>query len=85
MELSGKNEMLIWALTFLTSTWYIKNPFLKSKIVEALFLGTFKYDGRRSVLESTLNTHPLSLKYLMPALMNIYIGNYLSCVTRNSV
>ena len=100
MELSGKTEMLIWALTFLTSTWYIKNPFLKSKIVEvksanamgyhavnnrylqALFLATFKYDGRKSVLESVLNTHPLSLKYLMPALMHIYVGksfvNYVS-------
>lgn len=36
LELSGKNEMLIWCLTFLTSTWYIKNPFLKAKIVEVL-------------------------------------------------
>ena len=25
---------MIFALTFLTSTWYIKNPFLKSKLVE---------------------------------------------------
>jgi hypothetical protein len=25
---------MMWALTFLTSTWYLKNPFLKSKIVE---------------------------------------------------
>ena len=33
LELSGRNEMLIWCLTFLTSTWYIKNPFLKAKIV----------------------------------------------------
>jgi ubiquitin conjugation factor E4 B len=31
-DLSGKVEMLIFAVTFLTSTWYIKNPFLKSKI-----------------------------------------------------
>ena len=34
LELSGKNELLVWALTFLTSTWYIKNPFLKAKLVE---------------------------------------------------
>lgn len=32
-ELSGKTERLTWALTFLISTWYIKDPFLKSKIV----------------------------------------------------
>jgi len=31
-ELSGRTELMTFALTFLTSTWYIKNPFLKSKI-----------------------------------------------------
>lgn len=31
-ELAGKTELLVFVLTFLTSTWYIKNPFLKSKI-----------------------------------------------------
>jgi len=35
LELSGKNELVIFALTFLTSTWYIKNPFLKAHINEA--------------------------------------------------
>jgi Ubiquitin elongating factor core len=34
LELSGKNELVIFALTFLTSTWYIKNPFLKAHINE---------------------------------------------------
>jgi hypothetical protein len=34
LELSGKVELVVFALTFLTSTWYIKNPFLKAKIVE---------------------------------------------------
>lgn len=32
VELAGKMELLVFILTFLTSTWYIKNPFLKSKI-----------------------------------------------------
>ncbi len=41
LELTGKIEMLLWALTFLTSTWYIKNPFLKSKIVEVSSLINF--------------------------------------------
>lgn len=31
-ELAGKVELLTFILTFLSSTWYIKNPFLKSKI-----------------------------------------------------
>ena len=34
LDLSGKDELLVFALTFLTSTWYIKNPFLKAKINE---------------------------------------------------
>jgi ubiquitin conjugation factor E4 B len=34
MQLTGKQELVSFALTFLTSTWYIKNPFLKSKINE---------------------------------------------------
>ncbi|KAF9241107.1 ubiquitin elongating factor core-domain-containing protein [Melanogaster broomeanus] len=36
LGLSGKDELLTFALTFLTSTWYIKNPFLKAKINEAV-------------------------------------------------
>ncbi|KAI0699306.1 ubiquitin elongating factor core-domain-containing protein [Cerioporus squamosus] len=73
LELSGKNEMLIWCLTFLTSTWYIKNPFLKAKIVEVLFYGTWNWGEHRNVLTTLLNTHPVALKHLMPALMSFYI------------
>ncbi|KAI0661957.1 ubiquitin conjugation factor E4 [Cubamyces menziesii] len=73
LELSGKNEMLLWCLTFLSSTWYIKNPFLKAKIVEVLFMGTWNWSEQRSVLTTLLNTHPMALKHLMPSLMNFYI------------
>ncbi|KAH9947558.1 ubiquitin elongating factor core-domain-containing protein [Amylocystis lapponica] len=73
LELSGKNEILIWALTFLTSTWYIKNPFLKAKIVEALFYASLSWGNRPSILGPILNTHPMALKYLIPALMHFYI------------
>ena len=34
LELVGREELLVFSLTFLMSTWYIKNPFLKSKIIE---------------------------------------------------
>jgi hypothetical protein len=34
LELTGKNEVVVFALTFLSSTWYIKNPFLKSKLID---------------------------------------------------
>ncbi|KAI0712081.1 ubiquitin elongating factor core-domain-containing protein [Earliella scabrosa] len=73
LELSGRNEMLVWCLTFLTSTWYIKNPFLKAKLVEVLFYGTYSWGEHRSVLTTLLNTHPVALQHLMPALMHFYI------------
>ncbi|KAF8631028.1 hypothetical protein AX15_002639 [Amanita polypyramis BW_CC] len=73
-DLSGKVEMLIFSLTFLTSTWYIKNPFLKSKINDILFMSIWGYGRERNgVLGNLLNTHPLAVKHLMPALMNFYI------------
>ncbi|KAK7469287.1 Ubiquitin conjugation factor E4 [Stygiomarasmius scandens] len=73
-ELSGKNELLVFILTFLTSTWYIKNPFLKSKINDVLFMCTWGYGRERNgILGSLLHSHPMALKHLMPALMHFYI------------
>ncbi|CAL1712793.1 unnamed protein product [Somion occarium] len=73
LELSGKTEILIWVLTFLTSTWYIKNPFLKNKMIDVLSWGVVSYDGRRSILNTLVNTHPLALKHLVSALVHFYI------------
>ncbi|KAJ3801572.1 ubiquitin conjugation factor E4 [Lentinula aff. detonsa] len=73
-ELAGKNELLTFILTFLSSTWYIKNPFLKSKINDVLFMSIWGY-GREStgILGGLLNSHPLALKHLMSVLMHFYI------------
>ncbi|KAJ6585038.1 ubiquitin elongating factor core-domain-containing protein [Mycena capillaripes] len=73
-ELSGKTELLIFVLTFLNSTWYIKNPFLKSKINDVLFFSIWGYGRERNgLLGNMLNTHPMALKHLMPALTHFYI------------
>ncbi|CAK5270237.1 unnamed protein product [Mycena citricolor] len=74
-ELSGKTELLVFALTFLNSTWYIKNPFLKSKINDVLFFGVWNFNGRdrHGILGNMLNTNQLALKHLMPALTHFYI------------
>ncbi|PAV17237.1 ubiquitin conjugation factor E4 [Pyrrhoderma noxium] len=73
-DLTGRNELVIWALTFLRSTWYIKNPFLKAKINEVIFFGTLSFGREQNgVLGNILNTHPFALKHLMPALMSFYI------------
>lgn len=37
LETSGKNELVVFALTLLSSPWYIKNPFLKAKLVQVRF------------------------------------------------
>lgn len=34
MDLSGKKELVEFILTFMSSTWYIKNPYLKAKLVQ---------------------------------------------------
>ncbi|KAF5385651.1 hypothetical protein D9757_005488 [Collybiopsis confluens] len=73
-ELSGRNELLTFTLTFLTSTWYIKNPFLKSKVNDVLFMSTWPYGRERNgLLGGLLNSHPLALKHLMSALTHFYI------------
>ncbi|KAJ7761518.1 ubiquitin conjugation factor E4 [Mycena maculata] len=73
-ELSGKTELLVFVLTFLNSTWYIKNPFLKSKINDVLFFGIWGYGRERNgLLGNMLNSHPMALKHLMPALTHFYI------------
>jgi ubiquitin conjugation factor E4 B len=73
LELTGKEEVLIFTLTFMLSTWWIKNPFLKNKIIDILFCACFSYRGQTSLLGSLLNSHPVALKYLMPALTHFYI------------
>jgi len=73
LGLSGKEEVLIFTITFMLSTWWIKNPFLKNKIIDILYCACFTYRGQPSVLGPLLNSHPVALKYLMPALTHFYI------------
>ncbi|KAG6897645.1 hypothetical protein C0992_012624 [Termitomyces sp. T32_za158] len=73
-EMTGKLELMSFILTFLNCTWYIKNPFLKAKINDVLFMSIWGYGHERhGVLGNLLNTHPVALKHLMPALMHFYI------------
>ncbi|KXN88270.1 Ubiquitin conjugation factor E4 [Leucoagaricus sp. SymC.cos] len=73
-EMAGRTELLTFILTFLTSTWYIKNPFLKSKINDVLFIATQYYGRERTgLLGNILNTEPMALRHLIPALTHFYI------------
>ncbi|SNX83910.1 related to UFD2 - ubiquitin fusion degradation protein [Melanopsichium pennsylvanicum] len=71
---SAKNDLVTFCTTFLSSGWYIKNPFLKAKLAEILFYNVIPW-GRHTngVLCDTLNIHALALQHLVPALMNFWI------------
>ncbi|KAG8688853.1 hypothetical protein FRC08_011233 [Ceratobasidium sp. 394] len=74
IDISVKTELLTFILTFLSSTWYIKNPFLKSKLLQILFYGTLPYGREREgALGPLINSLPLSHQHLMPALMSFYV------------
>ncbi|KAG8932849.1 hypothetical protein FRC03_000161 [Tulasnella sp. 419] len=74
LDLAGKTELIDFTMTFLSSTGYIKNPYLKAKLVQILFFGTLPYGRERlGVLGAMLNTRPLALKHLMPNLMSFYV------------
>ncbi|CBQ69151.1 related to UFD2-ubiquitin fusion degradation protein [Sporisorium reilianum SRZ2] len=71
---SAKNDLVTFCTTFLSSGWYIKNPFLKAKLAEILFYNVMPF-GRHTngVLSDTLNIHALALQHLVPALMSFWI------------
>ncbi|KAJ1303373.1 hypothetical protein OPQ81_011567 [Rhizoctonia solani] len=74
LDTTLRTEFLVFALTFLSSTWYIKNPFLKSKILQGLFYGSIHIGRERDGLFGALfNSHPLALQHLLPSLMWFYV------------
>ncbi|CCO29155.1 ubiquitin conjugation factor E4 B [Rhizoctonia solani AG-1 IB] len=74
LDTTLRTEFLVFALTFLSSTWYIKNPFLKSKILQGLFYGSIHIGRERDgLLGALFNSHPLSIQHLLPSLMWFYV------------
>ncbi|CAG8498568.1 35_t:CDS:10 [Funneliformis mosseae] len=72
--LSGsRDELIIFIITFLKSSSYIKNPYLKAKFVEILFYYTTRNDNEGG-MGAILNSHPISLEHLMSSLMSFYVG-----------
>ncbi|KAF9974459.1 hypothetical protein BGZ73_002117 [Actinomortierella ambigua] len=74
-EVSSLDELITFAMVFLITPGYIKNPHLKAKLVEILFYMTLPYRGIRGnyLLGMKLNSHPMALQYLVPAIMNFYV------------
>ncbi|PHH82012.1 hypothetical protein CDD83_3386 [Cordyceps sp. RAO-2017] len=67
-------EMIALCITFLRSSDYIKNPYLKSSLVSLLFSGTWPFMHlKRGVLGDQLISLPFANEYLLHALMKFYI------------
>jgi ubiquitin conjugation factor E4 B len=59
------------------STPYVHNPYMKGQFVEVIYYNTRpNYRNRQGALGDAINTHPLALQQLMPALIHIYIGRH---------
>lgn len=69
------DELIALCVTFLTNSDYIKNPYLKAKLVTLLFHGTFSvYHRQKGVLGDSLTGSKFSNDHLLHALMKFYIG-----------
>ncbi|KAK4166201.1 ubiquitin elongating factor core-domain-containing protein [Cladorrhinum sp. PSN259] len=68
------DEMIALCITFLESSEYVKNPYLKSSLVTLLAHGTWPaYHRKQGILGDLLISTPFSNKYLLHALMKFYI------------
>ncbi|KAF2833397.1 hypothetical protein CC86DRAFT_338679 [Ophiobolus disseminans] len=67
-------ELVKVCITFLRSSEYIKNPYLKSGLVTILFHGVWAVQGRpKGVLGDVLFAHTFATRHLLHALMKFYI------------
>ncbi|KAI1644838.1 ubiquitin conjugation factor E4 [Daldinia loculata] len=68
------DEIITLCITFLRSSEYIKNPYLKSSLVTLLFSGTWPlYHLSRGVLGDTLVGSKFANEHLLHSLMKFYI------------
>ncbi|KAH8158731.1 hypothetical protein CIB48_g9518 [Xylaria polymorpha] len=71
------DEIIALCITFLRSSEYIKNPYLKSSLVTLLFSGTWPiYHLSRGVLGDSLIGSSFANEHLLHSLMKFYIGMY---------
>jgi ubiquitin conjugation factor E4 B len=67
-------ETIALSVTFLESSEYIRNPYLKSSLVSLLFSGTWPtFHLQKGVLGERLTNTEFANKYLLHALMKFYI------------
>ena len=68
------DELVMLCITFLRSSEYIKNPYLKSGLVTIMFHGIWPvYNRTKGILGDLLNSLPFAIEHLLHALMKFYI------------
>lgn len=68
------DELVLLCITFLRSSEYIKNPYLKSGLVTIMFHGIWPvYNRSKGILGDLLTSMPFATDHLLHALMKFYI------------
>ena len=68
------DELVMLCITFLRSSEYIKNPYLKSGLVTIMFHGIWPvYNRSKGILGDLLSSMPFAMDHLLHALMKFYI------------
>ncbi|KAJ4306774.1 Ubiquitin conjugation factor E4 [Collariella sp. IMI 366227] len=68
------DEMIALCITFLESSEYVKNPYLKSSLVTLLYQGTWPtYHLKKGVLGDLMTNTKFANDYLLHAVMKFYI------------
>lgn len=64
-------------IVFLGSVEYVRNPYLRSKLLEVLYTMFPHNEEEGGAINnrylSTFETHPVALQYLVPSLINLYV------------
>ncbi|RKO87198.1 ubiquitin elongating factor core-domain-containing protein, partial [Blyttiomyces helicus] len=69
-----RDEFMAFSMIILKSGSYIKNPYLKSKLVEILYFFTFPlYRNGSGRLDIVFYTHPMAKENLVRAVMKFYV------------
>jgi len=68
------DELIALCITFLTNSNYVKNPYLKAKLVTLLFHGSWPvYHRKKGILGDALSGSKFANDHLLHALMKFYI------------
>ncbi|KAL2314721.1 Ubiquitin conjugation factor E4 [Schizosaccharomyces pombe] len=73
LTLHSLEPLCEFCVSFLTQANYIKNPYLRAKLVEILYFGVQTHVGRSELLLDVVRTSKVATRWLLPALMAFYI------------